>query len=315
MKYFLLLLITTVSTSILGQDVNTAIKLYENNQTAKSERIFKSINSDHPSYADAQYYLGRIAFDKEDYDTAEEYFEEAIDENDSKSDYHLWLGNTFGVVAQNSNVFKQGLLAPKIKSEYERAVELNSKNEDAMWGLVQYYTQAPGFMGGSYEKAIDMANELGKLNKLRGHSARVTVYNAQEKYDLVEKEYKLAAAVDPAWNLNLGYFYQQRGEFAKAFVTFEELEKAQGFKWSALYQIGRTSALSGQRFEQGVNALESYLQHNPEENQPSHAGAKMRLAMIYEKNGDKSKAIGLYKEALQEEPEMELAKEGLKRLE
>lgn len=314
MKYFTIALFTTMSASVLGQDINAAIKLFENNQAATSEKIFRSINSDHTSYAQAQYYLGRIAFDKEDFDLAEEYFEEAIDENDSESDYHLWLGNTFGVVAQNANVFKQGLLAPKIKNEYERAVELNDKNEDAMWGLVQYYTQAPGFMGGSYEKAIDMANQIGQVNKLRGYSARITVYSAQEKYNLVEKEYKAAALIEPAWNINLGYFYQQREDYENAFKTFESLATKEDFKWSAYYQIGRTSALSGQRVDRGITCLENYLSHEPEDNQPSHAAAKMRLAMIYEKSGDKTKAVNYYQASLKDDPKMEESKKGLERL-
>jgi len=47
---------------------------------------------------------------------------------------------------------------------------------------------------------------------------------------------------------------------------------------------------------------------------PSHAAASMRLAIIYEKQGDKAKAKGRYEASLKDDPEMELAKKGLKRL-
>lgn len=314
MKLLFTLLFAGLVVISQAQDISKAKLLYQDGQVDQAARIFKSADDSNKAYGEAQYYLGRIAFDKEDYDTAEEHFEEAIDFNENNSDYHLWLGNTYGVVAQDANMFKQGLLAPKIKSSFERAVELNDKNEDALFGLVQYYTQAPGFMGGSFEKALVMANKIAKVNPLRGHSARITVYAAQEKYDHVEKEYKAAAKLNKNWILNLGYFYQQRQEYDKAFQTFERLLSDEELRRAGLYQIGRTSAFSGLQADKGIKSLQEYLSAPAAKNEPSHAGAKMRLAMIYEKTGEKTKAISYYKQALKEEPEMEQAKEGLKRL-
>lgn len=299
---------------LFGQDLSNAINHYKNNKPDLAAKIFKSIDDDSKQYGEAQFYLGRIAFDKEDYDAAEEYFEEAIDYNDNNSDYHLWLGNTYGVVAQDANMFKQGLLAPKIKSEFERAVELNDKNVDALMGLVQYYTQAPGFMGGSYEKALVMANKIAAVNKLQAHSARITVYSAQEDYGLMEKEYKAAANLDKRWILNLGYFYQQRQSYDKAFSTFDRLLSDPELKMAGLYQIGRTSAFSGLQTSKGIASLEEYLSNEEDENAPSHAAAKMRLAMIYEKMNNKTVAVKYYKESLKDDPKMEQAKEGLERL-
>ncbi len=314
MKFITPLFFYLMASSVLAQNYADAINYYENKQPVKSERILKAVDENSKNYADAQFYLGRIAFDQEDYDAAEEYFEEAIDQNDSNSDYHLWLGNTFGVVAGNSNVFKQGLLAPKIKSEYERAVELNPKSIDALWGLIEYYTQAPGFMGGSWEKALDMANKIGKVDLLQGYLARAVVYRREEKFQLAEKEYVAASKLDPAYNLNLGSFYQNREEYDKAFETYEALSLNNDHKLNAIYQYGKTSALSGKNTEKGITYLKEYLNNEPKKNSPSHAGARMRLGMIYEKTGQKSKAIDYYSQSLKEDPDMKQAKEGLKRL-
>lgn len=312
--FSLLLSFTLLSSTLIAQSLSQAIAFYKNGEPAKAQRLFKSVPDKSNSFAEAQYYLGRMAFDEEDYDAAEEYFEEAIEKDDNNSDYHLWLGNTLGTIAQNANVFKQGMLAPKIKREFERAVELNNRNQDALWGLLQYYVQAPGIMGGSYEKGLEVAEKLGKISKVQGHSARSTVYAAQEKFDLVEKEYKLAASVDPAWNMNLGFFYQQRGQYDQAFETFENLTTDENLKWAALYQVGKTSALSGKNIDRGIACLEMYLTHTPSKNQPSHAGAKMRLGMIYEKAGEKVKAREYYRQSLSEDPDMKEAKAGLERL-
>jgi tetratricopeptide (TPR) repeat protein len=126
-----------------------------------------AIADDQKDYADAQYYLGRISFNAKAYDDAEEFFEEAADTNDKIADYHYWYGSTLGQIATDANTLKQGMLAPKIKDEFEKTIALDSKNLDAHWGLVEFYTKAPGFMGGSWEKATQTAGGIMKINKLK----------------------------------------------------------------------------------------------------------------------------------------------------
>jgi tetratricopeptide (TPR) repeat protein len=113
---------------------------------------FAVVNKSQKDYAESRYYLGRIAFDKNELDKAQTYFEEAIDVNATVADYHYWLGNTLGAIAQGANTFKQGILAPKIKSAFERTVELDPTNIPAHRGLIEFYTQAPGFMGGRWQQ-------------------------------------------------------------------------------------------------------------------------------------------------------------------
>lgn len=298
----------------ISQSISLGIQQFENEQYNQAQKVFQGIDDDHGDYAKAQYYLGRIAFDKEKYDDAEEYFEEAVDNDESNAEYHYWYGNSVGVIARDANMIKQGFLAPKVKNAYETAVKLDPKMIDAHWGLVEYYTQAPGFMGGSWEKAIETAKRIGALNRERGHVAMATIYLRQENYAGAEKEYKELLKIDKKYKLNLGYFYQNQKDFDKAFDLFEEEYKNDPGNLSALYQIGRTSALSGQRADLGIKSLKDYLSKEVEGNNPSHAAANMRLAMIYEKTGKKSLAKAHYQKSLAEEPDMKLAKEGLARV-
>jgi len=297
-----------------SQDVKKAIDYYQNNQPSQAKQILKFVEDDHSGYAESQFYLGRICFDEEDLDQAQDYFEEAIEIDENSSKYHLWLGNTIGSIAQESNFFKQGILAPQIKNAYERAVKLDPKNIDAQWGLVEYYTQAPGVMGGSWEKAEETARAIYKLDNVQGHNALATVYLRQEKFTLAEKEYIKAAALDKNFIFTLGYFYQNQKTFNKAFDVFKkELEKDPDNK-AALYQIGRTSALSGERSDLGIRSLNEYLNQPVNQGIPSHAAALMRKAMIYEKIGETDKAQTYYKESLAKDPKMTLAKDGLERV-
>ena len=302
------------SVAAAAQPITKAKQYYENGQLEQAHKILLTIDDDAADYHVAQYYLGRVAFDSNELDDAADYFEEAIDHRNDISDYHLWYGNALGTIAQDANIVRQGFLAPKIKAAFEQAVALDSRNRDALWGLVQYYTQAPGFMGGSYQKALDMAGLLYQVDKVQGYLARATVYQAEEKFDLVEKQYQQAAGIDPVYYFRLGYFYQQHGRYDEAFDTFDQLSTYDEHQLNALYQIGRTSAFSGKQAEKGVKALQQYLQADVADNAPSHAAAKMRLGMIYEKTGQKTQAIRYYEEAVAADASLTDASEGLKRL-
>lgn len=303
-------LLLLLSGAVLAQSLTKGVDLYQNGNS-EAARAFFVKNS---GSAEAVYYLGRISFDEEDYRKAADYFEEAIELNDKKSDYHTWYGNAVGSYAGEVNFFRQGILAPKIKAAYEQAVSLDPKNIDAQWGLIEYYTQAPGILGGSWEKAEATAEVIKSLDILEGHDALATVYIRQEKFEEAEKEYIAASKIDKRRLLNLGFYYQGREQFEQAFSSFEMAYTNDSTNLGALYQIGRTSALSGKQTSKGIESLKNYLSQEWQEGTPSHAGALMRLGMIYEKMGKKSDAIKHYQSSLNEDPELKQAKEGLSRL-
>jgi hypothetical protein len=82
--------------------------------------------------------------------------------DEHSSDYHLWLGRACGRLAERVDVFRQFLLARKMKLHLERAVELNPENLAARADLREYYEKAPAFLGGSVEKAKVQEEEIEK---------------------------------------------------------------------------------------------------------------------------------------------------------
>jgi hypothetical protein len=82
----------------------------------------------------------------------------------------------------------------------------------------------------------------------------------------------------------------------------------------ASYQIGKLAAISGKKLDDGEKYLLKYLSYQPKQNEPSHAGANMRLAQIKEKRGNKPEAKKLYEIALKMDGNLKEAKEGLARL-
>lgn len=68
--------------------------------------------------------------------------------------------DTDGTIAGQANILRQGMLAPKMKAAWEKAIALDSKNLGARLSLIQFYTQAPSLMGGSMDKAKEMARQI-----------------------------------------------------------------------------------------------------------------------------------------------------------
>ncbi|MFL5542153.1 MAG: S41 family peptidase, partial [Longimicrobiaceae bacterium] len=101
----------------------------------------------------------------------------------------------------------------------------------------------------------------------------------------------------------IGTVQQQLRAWDAAFAVFDTLLARDPHDAAALYQLGRTAALSGQRQEAGITALQAYLSMPPAPGQPSHAAARWRLGMIYEAMGRTAEARAAFEAAVREEPE------------
>jgi tetratricopeptide (TPR) repeat protein len=312
---FLFFLVVFVPISVFGQSaLEKASSLFEARKYDEAEKILAAIPEKSADYAGARYYLGRIAFNQKEFDDAQDYFEEAVEVNDKVADYHNWLGNTYGTIARDANMVKAGMLAPKMKNAWEKAIALDAQNISARTSLIQYYTQVPGFMGGSFEKAKEVANQLLKLKPAEGHRQLGEILLKENKAQEAEKEFLEMAKADPTYTNGLANFYTNQKQYDKAFALFEEALKKTPEDYVSIYQIGRTAAVSGQRLDRGEECLRKYLYYSPKQNEPSHAGANMRLAQIKEKRGQKAEAKRLFETALKLDGNLKEAKEGLERV-
>jgi tetratricopeptide (TPR) repeat protein len=304
--------------ALSGQGIDSAgVRLFEAGKFKEAKTVFEPAFKSNARDAAAAFYLGRIAFEERKPDQAAEYFETATKLEPKSSTYFLWLGRAYGRAAQEANVLRQPGLAKKTKSAWERAIELDPDNLDARTDLIQYYVQAPGFLGGSTAKAHEQAEEIRKRNALRGYLELGGLYEREKKPVDAEKAY-LAAAKEKSdrhvGEYRLGVFYQNTGAFEKAFELFESMIATNPTEFGALFQIGKTGAMSGQRLDRAAEALEAYLQTTPGRNDPSLAAAHWRLGMVHEKRQDRQRAKTEYETALRLDPAFKPATESLKKL-
>jgi len=313
MKLILILLL--LSSQIIAQtNIERAKKLWEEKKIVEAKKMLSAIPDENKDYAEAQYYLGRLAIDESKFDDAAEFFEEAVDANDKVADYHVWLGDTYATIAQKANLFRQGLLAPKMKKAWEKAIELDPNNINSRESLIGFYMQAPSMMGGSIESAKEIAKQLIKLKPDEGHKQMGDIFSKENKFPEAEKEYLEMVKCNPVRVPFLANFYMTQKQYDKAYSLYEEALKKNPEDFRSIYQIGRICAISGQRLDRGEECLKKYLTYQPKEKEASHAGANMRLGQIYEKRGNKAEAKKLYELAIKMDAKLTEAKEGLERV-
>jgi len=114
---------------------------------------------------------GQAAIDRNDPQGALTALQRAAAEDPNNAKVHYRLGVAYGNLAQKAGAFHRMSLARHTRDEFERAVELDPNDLDARWALVQYYAMAPGYLGGSEEKARQQAEEISKRDASFGKRA------------------------------------------------------------------------------------------------------------------------------------------------
>ena len=263
----------------------------------------------------ALYCMGRIAAAQGQSGEAVDWFEKAVKQSHRTAEYHLWLGNALGEEAQKANKLRQPFLARRVKAEFERAVELDPLSLDARHGLIQFYSVAPGVMGGSMEKARAQAAEIGKLNPMRGHLELGAILEREKDAAGAEREYQAAMAASPDSAVAayaLGSYYQRQQRWDDAFVVYDRVLQEKPTDVQARFSYARAAGLSGKNLERAEREMKSLLADLPVAWTPATvAVAHFRLGLIYEKGGKKELARTSYEEAVRLNPKFEEAKKAL----
>lgn len=285
--------------------------------TKRARALAQSVLASSPEHAEALFWMGRAAFEEGKYGEATGLFERATKADATQSRYFEWYGNSLGNEAQRANPLRQPMLARRMKPAWEKAIELDPANLDARVSLIQFYVQAPGFMGGSKEKAYAMAEEIRKRNELRGLEELGKLYERDKRWADAEQTYRTGMSLPserPLMHMRLANVLSASGQHDKAFGEYETLVRRFPDERGALYALGRVAAVSGLHLERGAEALEQYLTRPAERNAPSHASAHYRLGNIREKQGRPADARSEYQRALALDPKHKDAAAALKKV-
>lgn len=166
--------------------------------------------SGNPGDAEAHNLLCRVYYQEQRWDDAIHECETAVSLAPMNSQYHLWLGRAYGGKANSIHSIKAYGIAKKVGSEFEQAVQLDKGNVDALSDLGEFYTAAPGIVGGGKKKAESLVPVLEQQEPAQAHELKGRLAEKDKNYPLAEAEFKAAveASKQPAdaW-MALASFY------------------------------------------------------------------------------------------------------------
>ncbi len=246
----------------------------------------------------------RVFYTLEMWSAATSECEKAVNLDGQDSMSHLWLGRTLGELADKSSFVSAYGLAKRARAEFEQAAQLDPHNAEALADLGEFYSSAPGVVGGGTEKATAVAARLDRLDPVRAHELRAAVAQENRDFATAEQELKLAIAATPhpasQW-MRLASFYRRNKRWeemesaVRSGAAAAARDKHAGvalFNGAAvLMKANRNPALA-------VKLLETYLANSNETEEAPAFAAHVRLAKLKAQLGDQAGARQERSEAL-----------------
>ncbi|HLY40142.1 MAG TPA: hypothetical protein VKR52_02970 [Terracidiphilus sp.] len=245
-----------------------------------------------PRSADTHNLRCRVFFTLEQWDPAADACQQAVNLDNQKSDYHLWLGRALGEKADRASFLSAFSLGKRVRSEFELAVQLDPRNAEALADLGEFYYDAPSIVGGGVDKARGVAEQLDKVDPARAHELRARIAAQVKDYGTAEREFKLAidAGQHPSYQwMSLASFYRRR-------ERWEDMEQAveNGFRAAqrdrrsgvALYNGASVLIQAGRNPELAAKMLHEYLDGPYKTEEAPAFVAHTRLARLDAKLGD-----------------------------
>lgn len=178
---------------VSGQNLAKAEDLYKRTDYQASLNLLDKQSTDPP----ANFLIGRDYFMLGDFKKSTEQLQKVTVAEPNNSEYMDWLGRAYGERAETSNLLAAPGFASKARQAFERAVELNPKNTDALSDLFDYYLEAPGFLGGGYDKALAVAQKISAVDPPEGYFAKAKLDQKRKEFQTAERHLRQAVAAGP----------------------------------------------------------------------------------------------------------------------
>ena len=269
-----------------------------------------------PADAESSNLLCRAYFTLEEWDRAESSCRKAVSLDPGNSRFHLWLGRVYGEKADRVNFLSAAGLVGKVRGEFERAVQLNPKDEETRLDLAEFYIEAPGIVGGGEQKAREQAQSIATVNPAREHWIYARIAEKKKDAATAEREYHqyidLSKGDAEAW-LNLALFLRRQKRFDEMEQAIVKLSQAPSTKPGVLWEASGMLYRAGRSYPFATELLHRYLAAGPVEAAPAFK-AHYLLGMLLEKQGDKAGAAQEYRASLSLARNFGVAQQALNRV-
>jgi tetratricopeptide (TPR) repeat protein len=264
-------------------------------QSGEADRALELLSS-LPFSAEAHNLRCRVYFMLERWDEAANDCEQAVNLDGQSAINHMWLGRALGEKADHASFIAAYSLAKRSRAEFEQAVSADPSNGEAMSDLGEFYSAAPGVVGGGVDKAQALVPSLEKIDPARAHILLARIAESRKDYGTAEREFKQATTSSEhpafAW-MSLASFYRKR-------ERWDDMEAAVGSGYRAsqhdrragvaLYNGASVLSRGKRNLAFAAKMLEEYLADYPRTEEGPAFEGYTRLARLKAQLGDKNGA-------------------------
>jgi cytochrome c-type biogenesis protein CcmH/NrfG len=263
-----------------GPDLERARKLYHLTEFQQSLEVLQAIpGKDAAVYA----LMGRDYYGEGDFRKATEALEKAVALEPGNSEFNLWLGRAYGRRAETSSMITAPGLANKARQFFEQAARLNPSNLEAQSDLFEYYLEAPGFLGGGFDKASATAVQIAKINPAEGHWAQAKLAEKHKEYSSAEAQLRRAFEIAPQQIgrlIDLARLFTKQGRHQDADVTLAAAAKLAPDSPKLMFARAQIYIQSKRNLDVARQLLKQYLSTNLTPEDPPRADAEKLLKQV-----------------------------------
>jgi tetratricopeptide (TPR) repeat protein len=255
------LLVLAVSTTLLAIQpglYEQALDLYNHTDYQGSVTALQHL----PGSAKDLELLGRAYLMLGDSKKSAETLEKAVALDPLNSMAYTWLGRAYGRRAETSFAINAIGPATKARESLEKAVQLDPKNGEAIDDLFDYYVQAPGFMGGGFDKARNLIPLIGEIDPAQAHYARARLFEQKKDFTAAEAQFRKALRMAPneiSRILELARFVTRRGNTDEGDQLWERARRLSPNSPRLLFARAEMWIQSKKNVEQARELLKQYL--------------------------------------------------------
>jgi Flp pilus assembly protein TadD len=291
--------------------IEQARQLFAEGRYDESATALASVGT--PS-APVLFWLGRAEFELHDYGAAIQTLERGVALAPDDAEMHRWLGRAYG---EEANRKKSLSLAIQVRRQFEEAVRLDPMNFSARRDLLEFYLEAPRFIGGGDDKARRQVAAITALDPVAGHLASARLARQRGDTARAEAEYRAVFEAKPADvepYFEAAEYYEARNDANGLRAAAENVARLAPNDPRLSYILGVLRVIEGGAFASAETSLKAYLTIPPRSDRPGPASTHEWLGRLYEESGALVRAVAEYRTALALEPGRKFAKESLRRL-
>lgn len=215
-----------------------------------------------PRDAAALELLGQDYFMLGEYKRSTDALEKAALLDRDNAEILHWLGRAYGRRAETGNPFTAPGHATKARQMFERSVEIDPSNKEAVNDLFDFYMQAPGFLGGGMHKAEALVALIAKMDPAEGHYAEAQLADKRKEFDKAERHLRHAMELAPRQVgrvMDLAKYLAKRGRVSESEALFDHAARLEPNSPQVMFGRAETYIEQKRNLDQARRLLEQYV--------------------------------------------------------